>query len=167
MKMLPAPIAAGIAALLLAGPWLARGAAAADTDRLLAGFERASAMIETSRSCVLLDIWIALTPEQRAQGLMFVHDLGEHQGMLFPGRERAVLRMWMKNTYIPLDMIWIGEDLRVVGVTENARPLTLDLRGIDAPSLYVLEVNAHFARRHGITPDWTVELRDVGRNVVP
>lgn len=150
MKMLPAPIAAGIVALLLAGPWLARGAAAADTDRLLAGFERASAMIETSRSCVLLDIWIALTPEQRAQGLMFVHDLGEHQGMLFPGRERAVLRMWMKNTYIPLDMLFLDAGGRIAGITAQTTPLSEATISSPGPVDAVLELNGGFAARHGV-----------------
>lgn len=152
MKMLPAPIAAGIVALLLAGPWLARGAAAADTDRLLAGFERASAMIETSRSCVLLDIWIALTPEQRAQGLMFVHDLGEHQGMLFPGRERAVLRMWMKNTYIPLDMLFLDAGGRIAGITARTTPLSEATITSPGPVSAVLELNGGFADRHRVHP---------------
>lgn len=150
MRILPAPIAAGIVALLLAWPWLAGGAAAADTDRLLAGFERASAMIETSRSCELLDIWIALTPQQRAQGLMFVRDLGEYQGMLFPGRERAVLRMWMKNTYIPLDMLFLDAGGRIAGITAQTTPLSEATISSPGPVDAVLELNGGFATRHRV-----------------
>lgn len=110
---------------------------------------------------------IVATPAERQRGLMYRKTLDPDAGMLFLMGAEQPHRFWMKNTYVPLDMIWIGRDLRVVGVTENARPLTLDLRGIDAPSTYVLEVNAHFARRHGITPDWTVELPPEARAIEP
>jgi uncharacterized membrane protein (UPF0127 family) len=104
---------------------------------------------------------LARTDMERQRGLMFREHMGEDQGMLFLMPDEQPHRFWMKNTYIPLDMIWIGSDLVVRGVTENARPLTLALRGIDAPSLYVLEVNAHYAKAHGIVPGTRIELRGV------
>jgi uncharacterized membrane protein (UPF0127 family) len=144
MKRLAA-LVAGLAMLLAAG-----SAARADTGRLLDGFPRARAMIETPLACHLLDIWIAETPEQRARGLMFIRQLGEYEGMLFPGREPAILRMWMKNTYIPLDMLFIGADARIIGIAERTTPLSEATISSPGPALAVLELNGGFAARHGI-----------------
>lgn len=116
---------------------------------------------------VLVRTEIASTPAERQRGLMFRKTMEPDAGMLFLMGVERPHQFWMKNTYLPLDMIWIGRDLRVVGVTENALPQTLDLRGIDAPSTYVLEVNAYFARQHGINPDWSAELIDVSQTAVP
>lgn len=148
MRRLRASLAAASLALMT---WSAV-AAAGDTDRLLAGFARASAMIETSRACEFLDIWIAVTPEQRAQGLMFVHELGEHQGMLFPGREPAVLRMWMKNTYIPLDMLFLDAGGRIAGITARTTPLSETTITSPGPVSAVLELNGGFTDRHRVHP---------------
>jgi hypothetical protein len=67
---------------------------------------------------------------------------------LFPRAERQ--SFWMVNTFVPLDMIFIGPDRRVVGVVPDASPLTDDERAVEADSQYVLEVRAGFARAHGI-----------------
>src|SRR5687768_4251699 len=56
------------------------------------------------------DIWFAETPRQQQQGLMFVRDLAENRGMLFIAEPPRVFGMWMMNTYIPLDMVFIGAD---------------------------------------------------------
>ena len=104
---------------------------------------------------------LAITPAERQKGLMFRKSMPADQGMLFIMDYEEPQYFWMKNTYIPLDMIFIDRSLRVVGVTEDARPLTLDPRGVPAPSLYVLEVNAHFAAQHGIRAGSTIELRGV------
>lgn len=138
-------LVAGLAMLLGAG-----SAARADSGQLLDSFPRARAMIETPLACHLLDIWIAETPEQRAQGLMFIRRLGEYEGMLFPGRKPAVLRMWMKNTYIPLDMLFIGADARIIGIAEQTTPLSETTISSPGPALAVLELNGGFAARHGI-----------------
>ena len=56
----------------------------------------------------------------------------------------------MKNTYLPLDMIFINEAMKIVGIVENAEPMTLESRHVKAKSRYVLEVNAGTCRRHNI-----------------
>lgn len=122
----------------------------AEPSHLLEGFSQAQAMIETSTACHLLDIWVAETSEQRAQGLMFVRSLGEYEGMLFPGQKPAVLRMWMKNTYIPLDMLFIGEDSRIIGITAQTTPLSEATISSPGPALGVLELRGGFAARHGV-----------------
>lgn len=94
---------------------------------------------------------VARTPAEREKGLMFVERLEEGRGMLFlMGPPERVLTFWMKNTYIPLDMIFLDSSRTVVGVVENAEPLTLDPRRVDRPSSYVVEVSGGWARKVGI-----------------
>jgi uncharacterized membrane protein (UPF0127 family) len=67
---------------------------------------------------------------------------------LFPDESRQTF--WMKNTPIPLDMIFIGRDMKVVGIVAQTMPFSLDARSVEAPSQYVLEINGGLAERHGI-----------------
>jgi uncharacterized protein len=87
---------------------------------------------------------------QRERGLMFRRYLPQDRGMLFDfGGERSVM-MWMKNTYLPLDMIFIGRSGKVVGLAENAEPLSEKIIPSGAPAYGVLEVNAGTAARIGL-----------------
>lgn len=99
---------------------------------------------------VIVDLELALTPQQRTQGLMRRRDLGERAGMLFVFPRESAQIFWMHDTYLALDMIFIRGDRTVLGVVENATPMTDDPRFVRGRSQYVLEVNAGFARRHGI-----------------
>ncbi len=92
---------------------------------------------------------VADTDEERQMGLMFREELGADEGMVFLFPDQRIHNFWMRNTLLPLDMFFIDSDWKVVGVVENAEPLTEISRGVDKPSQYVLEVNAGFARRHG------------------
>jgi uncharacterized membrane protein (UPF0127 family) len=88
--------------------------------------------------------------QQRERGLMFRRFLPHERGMLFAfATERPVI-MWMKNTYLPLDMIFIGRAGRVVGLTENTEPLSEKIIPSGAPAYGVLEVNAGTAARIGL-----------------
>ncbi len=93
---------------------------------------------------------VADTPASRRQGLMFRRHLAADRGMLFVFPHASRQRMWMKNTFIPLDIIFINEKMRIVGVVENARPHSTEMLEVPAPSRYVVEVNAFFCRRFGI-----------------
>ncbi len=93
---------------------------------------------------------IADTPSKREMGLQYRRDLADDQGMLFLFPTETVLTFWMKNTPIPLDMIFIGNDLKIVGVVHDAVPFTLSARTVGAPSQFVLEVNGGLAKRYGI-----------------
>jgi len=91
--------------------------------------------------------------ELRAQGLMFRDHLGPASGMLFFFPEDEVHAFWMKNTKIPLDMIFIDADRRIVGVQHDVPPCTADpcpSYGPGLPSRYVLEVAGGVARQHGL-----------------
>lgn len=102
---------------------------------------------------VEVDAEVALTPSERARGLMFRCRLADDAGMLFVFDASDRHTFWMANTPLSLDMIFIGADGRVVGVVEDAEPMSPHSYGVDAPSMYVLEVNAGFAARHGVGPD--------------
>ncbi len=93
---------------------------------------------------------LAKTDEERRRGLMYVQNLPPDDGMLFVFDADADQAFWMKNTLIPLDMIFIKADLTVAGVVANAKPLSLDPRGVGQPSRYVLEVNGGWAAQHGV-----------------
>ena len=99
---------------------------------------------------IRITVELAQTTPQRVRGLMYRRELPQSGGMLFIFDREEVQSFWMKNTYIPLDMVFIDSDKKVVGVVHNAEPLTETSRRVDAPSRYVLEVNGGFAKKHGI-----------------
>ena len=96
------------------------------------------------------DVWVADTAQRAEQGLMFVRDLPPSRGMVFPFRPPRVENMWMKNTYIELDMLFIAADGRIVKIIERARPLSLETLSSDAPVGAVLELRGGEARHLGL-----------------
>ena len=93
---------------------------------------------------------LADTPDERAQGLMFRTEMAPASGMLFVYEVPRRVQFWMKNTLIPLDMVFVNEAMMVVGVVENAEPLTLSSRSVGVPSRYVVEVPGGFAKKASI-----------------
>lgn len=89
---------------------------------------------------------------------MFRSELGAAQGMLFLFDRAEQLSFWMKNTSIPLDMIFITPQMRVLGVIENTEPFSTTSRSVPGLAQYVLEVNAGFAQTHGITAGTAVRF---------
>ena len=86
------------------------------------------------------EVWIADTPPRQEQGLMFVRELPAAEGMLFPQPSPQVANFWMKNTYIPLDMVFVGADGRIAKIIANAHPFSLDVLSSDVPVIAVLEI---------------------------
>lgn len=126
---------------------------AASPGRLLAEFRQAEAIIESSQyKCLLLNIFLAETPAQRAQGLMFVEDMDETEGMLFTYPRPASMTMWMKNTYIPLDMLFIRQDGTISSIAKRTEPLSTKRVSSTEPVTTVLELNAGFTDRWTIKP---------------
>jgi len=106
--------------------------------------------IVTASGTYEFSVEVMRSEPQRERGLMFRRYLPQDRGMLFDfGVERPVL-MWMKNTYLPLDMIFIGRSGKVVGLAENAEPLSEKIIPSGAPAYGVLEVNAGTAARLGL-----------------
>jgi len=93
---------------------------------------------------------IADTQHKRTQGLMERVSLAPDHGMLFIFDHQSNHGLWMKNTYLSLDMIFFDNDFRVVGVRENTQPLSLEIVTINQDSRYVLEVLAGTAKKYGI-----------------
>lgn len=93
---------------------------------------------------------VASTQETRTRGLMFRNSLAAHEGMLFLFPQQQRLSFWMRNTLIPLDMVFVASDWTVAGFLENVAPLTETPRYIDTPSQYVLEFKAGTVQRLGI-----------------
>jgi uncharacterized membrane protein (UPF0127 family) len=98
----------------------------------------------------IIKVEIANTPGERELGLMYRKHLDENAGMIFLFAHPDHLSFWMKNTEIPLDMIFADQSTKIVGIVENAEPYSETPVGVDGDSLYVLEVNGGFARRHDI-----------------
>ena len=95
---------------------------------------------------------IAADDEQRARGLMYRKELPEGRGMLFDFKREQEVGFWMKNTYIPLDMIFIREDGSIRRIAANTEPLSERTVPAGGPVRYVLEVIGGTARKLGIEP---------------
>jgi uncharacterized membrane protein (UPF0127 family) len=112
----------------------------------------------------LVQVELARTQDELMRGLMFRRELGESSGMLFIFPEEEIRRFWMRNTYIPLDMVFLDARRVVVGIVENAVPLDETSRGPDAPARYVVEVRGGAARQHGLTVGARAEFRNLESN---
>ncbi len=125
------------------------GAALAQSMPLenLAHFPRTTLTISTGGRLQRFRVWIADTPTREAQGLMFVRDLPADEGMVFPMRPPQVAYFWMKNTYIPLDMLFIGTNGRIAKIIVNARPFSLATLSSDVPVEAVIEIRGGEAKK--------------------
>lgn len=131
-------------AFILVGFWFAAGSGRADDLRTLE---------ITSKSGVhVFAVELAVTDEQRSKGLMYRKELPEGQGMLFDFERDQDVAMWMKNTYIPLDMFFIRGDGTILRIAENTTPLSTRIIPSGGPVRAVLEVIAGTARKYSIAP---------------
>ena len=113
-------------------------------------FARMPLMIETDNGFVTLQVEVADTPALRQRGLMFRQRLPKGHGMLLLWDRPGMAALWMKNTLIPLDMIFIDAAGRIVHIHENAKPGDLTPIAAGRPVLAVLELPAGEARRLGL-----------------
>ena len=115
--------------------------------------------IDNGGGLIKINAEIADDNDERATGLMFREKLNENEGMLFVFESEGYQTFWMKNTLIPLDMIFIGNDFKIVDI-KNAKPCKENpcaLYKSSKPSRYVLEVNSGFSARNNIkTGDKTI-----------
>lgn len=137
-----------IAITMLALLWSALAIAQDDLD---AAFSQDVLVIHASNhACYRLDIYIAATDAQRARGLMHVRSLPEFTGMLFLYDYDARLSMWMKNTFIPLDILFARADGTVSSIAYDTEPQSLKSISALEPVRYVLELNAGIAEKLSI-----------------
>lgn len=104
---------------------------------------------------------ICANDSERSLGLMFRKSLADTAGMIFLFDREAEHSFWMKNTYLSLDMLFIGANQKVVGILENVAPLTEEPRSVGAPSLYVVELKAGSAQKFGITTGSSMTVHGV------
>jgi uncharacterized membrane protein (UPF0127 family) len=155
-RQFASPLARLAAALLGAVAMLASTAGAA--LEALDNFPRTMVDIRTKGGHQWFDVAIANTEERSEQGLMFVRSMASDTGMLFPEAEPRLMSMWMKNTLIPLDMLFIDSKGRIACLLEQVPPLTLDIRTCAKPVKAVLELNGGEAAKRGIRQDDVVSF---------
>ncbi|MBS0520331.1 MAG: DUF192 domain-containing protein [Proteobacteria bacterium] len=137
--------------LILAAP-IALVASVARSQDSQIKYERSSLVIVTAGREIKFDVELALTEAQREHGLMFREKLGPYEGMLFDFYREQPVSFWMKNTLIPLDMVFIAGDGTIKHVHANAVPLSTDTIPSEYPVRAVLEINGGSARLLGIKP---------------
>lgn len=116
----------------------------------LDAFPRATVEITAGQATHRFDVWVADTPRRSAQGLMYVRDLDPGRGMLFVESVPREMSMWMKNTYIPLDMLFIAADGRILRIAARTTPHSLESIAAPAPVTMVLELRGGEAAKRGI-----------------
>jgi len=117
--------------------------------------------VTTDKGEVPVKVEVVATDAKIERGLMFREHLPLDAGMLFLMGQTRQWTFWMRNTLIPLDMIFIKADMTIAGVVENAEPRTETLRKVDEPSLYVLEVNGGFTKQTGIVAGAKVRFENL------
>jgi uncharacterized protein len=119
---------------------------------------RAQVHFSTAGGDVVVRAEVVQSPATVQRGLMYRTHLPPEEGMLFLLGYEDDHSFWMHNTLIPLDMIFIGKDMKVVGVVADAEPRTDTHRQVGKPSLYVLEVNAGWAAAHHVAAGTTARF---------
>lgn len=114
-------------------------------------FTRGEAHITTrTGEVVTFNVEFAITPQERAQGLMGRDKLGPYEGMVFIFPKEALRRFWMKDTKLPLDILFFDKDLTLISVFEGAEPYSLDSISSLIPAQYVLEIPAGTMENFGL-----------------
>lgn len=116
----------------------------------LSAFARSPLTIATRDGQRRFEVWLADSPARRAQGLMFVEQLPPGTGMLFVYGSPGTVSMWMKNTLIPLDMLFLAADGRVTRIARNTKPHSLATISSMGPVVGVLEIGGGESARLGI-----------------
>ena len=137
--------------LLVIGAAAAAAPARAQFVEPLSAFPQSLLSIRTAGGKVInFKIWTADSPRREEQGLMFVRQMDEHAGMLFLFPQNKRVTMWMKNTYISLDLLFMNRSGRIDYIAAQATPLSEDIIGPPQPEFAVLELNGGAAMRLGI-----------------
>jgi uncharacterized membrane protein (UPF0127 family) len=144
------PLRRALLLLAVAGALIAPAARAQSANNVT--FERAQLVIESGGKRHPFKVEIADTDQRRALGLMYRTSLAADAGMLFDFKHDEDVAMWMRNTRIPLDMLFIDRSGRVVNIAERAVPYSEATISSAAPVLAVLELNGGTAARLGLKP---------------
>ena len=146
----PAQLVLGRRLLLAAPAALMAGGALAQSSEIT--FKKSSLVVVTASREIKFEVELALNDAERSRGLMYREKLGPYDGMLFDFHQDAPVSFWMKNTLIPLDMVFIAGDGTIKHVHANAVPLSTEAIPSQFPVRAVLEINGGSARLLGIKP---------------
>lgn len=160
---MPAPVDAGrcIRPLAIPPPPPAKPASScpADTEATPPVLARGRVAFPEAEGAPSVEVEVADTPATEARGLMYRTELGAMSGMIFVWEDERTRTFWMRNTCLPLDMLFLAKDGTIVGILEQVPTLNDRARSVGCPSAYVLEVNAGWTRKHGVTPGMKAEIK--------
>jgi uncharacterized membrane protein (UPF0127 family) len=135
--------------------WLLAACVAALVSLAGVGVQAASVHpleIVTKSGVQVFSVEMATSEKEKETGLMYRKELPDGKGMLFDFSPEQQISMWMKNTYIPLDMIFIRADGRILRIAENTEPMSTKIISSGGLAKGVLEVIAGTAQKYGIAP---------------
>ncbi|HKD19006.1 MAG TPA: DUF192 domain-containing protein [Thermoanaerobaculia bacterium] len=163
-RLLTATALAALVSACGAAPGTATGTSSATPTPAAAASSAASGPRAEMPSGAVYRLELALTPEEQAQGLMYRENLPDRTGMIFVFDQAGDHHFWMKNTMIPLDMIWMDESGKVIFVSANTPPCKADpcpTYGPNAPARQVLEIAGGMAAKEKVTVGSTLRLIEV------
>ena len=114
---------------------------------------------KTSQVISAIDVEVAATDASREQGMMYRDTMDENSGMLFLMETEEIQAFWMKNTVLPLDIMYADSERRIVSIHKGCKPYSLDQIISAKPALYVVEVNAGYTVKHGIETGDMISFR--------
>ena len=114
--------------------------------------KRTPITIDTAKGSQTFSVEVVKDEADRERGLMYRRHMSKHRGMLFDYDPPQPVTFWMKNTYLSLDIIYIGPDGRILNIAENAKPLSLDELPSAGAIRGVLEINGGLSAKLGIKP---------------
>jgi hypothetical protein len=113
-----------------------------------------------------IEIEIADDDRQREQGLMWRRNMAESRGMVFIFPQESEQRFWMRNTYIPLDIIYVNSKMEIVSIQKNCKTLNDGGLPSNAPAQYVVEVIGGFCDKHNIKAGTKILFKDLMNNKI-
>ena len=146
------PLGRNVGRRVLLGASLSLAAVAACAQEADVKFQKSSLVIVTASREIKFEVELATNDAERAHGLMYRKQLGAYEGMLFDFFKEMPVSFWMKNTLIPLDMVFIAGDGTIKHVHANAVPMSTDTIPSQYPVRAVLEINGGSAALLGIKP---------------
>ena len=130
----------------------------ADPETMPPSLRSGKVVFREASGAPAVDVEIADTPETEQRGLMYRTELGTDKGMIFVWTKDRPRTFWMRNTCLPLDMLFIAKDGTVAGILEQVPVMNDSPRTVRCPVAYVLEVNAGWTRTHGIKPGMKADI---------
>ncbi|MFC3100047.1 DUF192 domain-containing protein [Altererythrobacter lauratis] len=159
LRMLLVPAAVALAACSTQATTDTAGTAPAQAEgrHPVSGLEVTDLTVTSGGQVHRFRVEVAATPQDQARGLMFRTAMGADEGMIFPLQQVRMASFWMRNTVIPLDIIFIGPDNRILNIAAMTTPYSEEPIPSIAPAKAVLEINGGRAEQLGIAPGDLVE----------